>query len=185
MTLLETILSYAPGCEQEEIDRQVMLSALAKGESLLTRDNLIMHFTASAWIVNPARTKVLMVYHNIYDSWSWTGGHADGEGDLLGVALREAREETGARVRAVSPQVYSLETLTVNPHLRRGKFVPAHLHLNLTFLLEADDFGPLVVKPDENRDVCWFPLKDAVAASSEPCMRPVYEKLNARIPSHL
>jgi len=181
MTLLQTINSYVPENEQERIDRLVMLSALGRGEKLLTRDNLVMHFTASAWIANLARTKVLMVYHNVYDSWAWTGGHADGEEDLCAVALREAREETGAAVRLVRPEVYSLETLTVNPHMKRGRFVPAHLHLNLTYLLEADEAGKLTVKPDENRAVAWFALPDAVTACSEPWMRPVYEKLNARL----
>jgi 8-oxo-dGTP pyrophosphatase MutT (NUDIX family) len=181
MSLIETIRAYRPGCAQEMADRQVMLAALERGEDLLTRENLVMHFTASAWIVNPPQTKVLMVYHNLYDSWAWTGGHADGEEDLLKVALREAEEETGARVQLLRPGVYSLETLTVNPHLKRGKYVPAHLHLNLTYLLEADESDHLAVKPDENRGVAWFTLSDAVAACSEPWMRPVYEKLNARL----
>jgi 8-oxo-dGTP pyrophosphatase MutT (NUDIX family) len=179
--LLETIMGFMPGCEQEETDRQVMLSALGRGEPLLTRDNLVMHFTASAWIANPEHTKVLMVYHNLYDSWAWTGGHADGEENLRAVALREAWEETGADVRLARPDVFSLETLTVNPHVKRGKFVPAHLHLNLTYLLTADEDARLSVKPDENRAVGWFSLKDAVSACSEAWMRPVYEKLNARM----
>ena len=181
MTLLEAIASYVPGNEQESVDRLVMLSALGRGEKLLTRDNLVMHFTASSWIVNPEHTKALMVYHNLYDSWSWAGGHADGEEDLLKVALREAEEETGARVRPVKTDVYSLETLTVNPHMKRGRYVPAHLHLNLTYLLEADESEKLIVKPDENQAVAWFALSEAVAASTEPCMRPIYEKLNARL----
>jgi 8-oxo-dGTP pyrophosphatase MutT (NUDIX family) len=181
MTLMETIASFAPGCEQEAVDRLVMLSALGHGEKLLTRDNLVMHFTASAWITNLARTKVLMVYHNLYDSWAWTGGHADGEEDLCAVALREAEEETGAHVRLIRPEVYSLETLTVNAHKKRGRYVPAHLHLNLTYLLEADEAGKLTVKPDENKAVGWFPLTEAVTACTELWMRPIYEKLNARL----
>jgi len=171
MTLLETIASYTPENEQEAMDRLVMLAALGRGEKLLTRDNLTMHFTASAWITNPARTMVLMVYHNIYDCWAWTGGHADGEEDLRAVALREAEEETGARVRLVRPEVFSLETLTVNPHKKRGRFVPAHLHLNLTFLLEADERTPLTVKPDENRAVAgWSPWR--WAEGTQAGMRP-------------
>lgn len=181
MTLLETISSFEPGNEQEGVDRLVMLAALGRGEKLLTRDNLTMHFTASAWTVNRARTRALMVYHNIYGSWSWIGGHADGEEDLCKVALREVEEETGVHAQLVRPELYSLETLTVNPHMKRGRYVPAHLHLNLTYLLEADEAEAVTVKPDENRAVAWFPLQEAVAACSEPCMRPIYEKLNARL----
>jgi ADP-ribose pyrophosphatase YjhB (NUDIX family) len=84
-------------------------------------------------------------------------------------------------VRPVKTDVYSLETLTVNPHMKRGRYVPAHLHLNLTYLLEADESEKLIVKPDENQAVAWFTLSEAVAASTEPCMRPIYEKLNARL----
>ena len=123
-----------------------------------------------------------MLYHNIYNSWSWPGGHADGEEDLLGVALREVQEETGLRdVRAVTDALYSLEILTVNAHFKRGRYVVPHLHLNLTYLLEADDRQALQSKPDENSAVKWFPLEQAVAASSESDMRIVYAKLNRKL----
>ena len=95
MQLLETIRNYRPYNEQEEKDREEMIRRLENKEELLTRDNRSAHFTASAWIVNKEKTKVLMAYHNIYDSWAWLGGHADGEEDLLKVALKEVKEESG------------------------------------------------------------------------------------------
>ena len=77
-------------------------------DDILTRKNDIGHFTASCWIVNKEKTKVLMVYHNIYDSWSWTGGHADGDEDLLRVSLKEAKEETGLKnVESLSNKIFS------------------------------------------------------------------------------
>ena len=115
MSIVDEIKSYAPCCEQEARDKAVILDFLGNHTDAFFRSNLIAHMTASSWIVNPARTKVVMVYHRIYDSWSWSGGHADGETDLLSVALREAREETGLRhVRAISPEIFSLEALTVD-----------------------------------------------------------------------
>ena len=95
MDIREAIENYCPCCEQEARDKAVILSFIDSNSDAFERSNLIAHMTASAWVVNPARDKVLMVYHNIYDSWSWTGGHADGERDLLSVAVREVREETG------------------------------------------------------------------------------------------
>ena len=182
MTLKETIQAYVPCCEQEREDRRMMLDCLKKRSDILCRSDEMAHFSASAWVVNPARTKVLMLYHNIYNSWSWPGGHADGEEDLLGVALREVREETGLKdVRAVTDALYSLEILTVNAHFKRGRYVVPHLHLNLTYLLEADDRQALQSKPDENSAVKWFPLEQAVAASSESDMRIVYAKLNRKL----
>ena len=91
-----------------------------------------------------------MAYHNLYQSWAWLGGHADGESDLLSVALREANEESGVLAVPVSPEIFSLEILHVAPHVKRGKFVCAHLHLNATYLLEADDKAPIRCKPDES-----------------------------------
>jgi len=183
MNLRETLLEYTPCCEQETEDRRMMLQYLT-AEDILLRSNETAHFTASAWIVNPARTRVLMVYHNIYNSWSWTGGHADGDANLLSVALREASEETSLqRVRPVSEAVYSLEILTVNAHFRRGQYVVPHLHLNLTYLLEADDTQSIQSKPDENSAVQWFDLDKAVEASSEPDMQVIYRKLNDKLKS--
>ena len=180
--LRQLIENYVPCCEQEVQEKRMMLKYIGENPDILLRSNETAHFSASAWVVNPARTKVLMLYHNIYNSWSWPGGHADGEEDLLAVALREVREETGiANVRPVSDELYSLEILTVNAHFKRGKYVVPHLHLNLTYLLEADEGQEIHSKPDENSAVKWFLLDEAVAASSEPDMRIVYAKLNQKL----
>ena len=103
MSIYDEIARYVPFNEQEARDKAVILRFLEQNDDAFLRENLIAHMTASAWVVNPTRDKVLMVYHKIYDSWSWTGGHADGETDLLSVALREVTEETGVtHVRPVS-----------------------------------------------------------------------------------
>ena len=184
MKLIDEIEAYRPSCEQEERDRAVILAFLAAHEDAFLRSNPVAHMTASAWVVNPARDKVLMVYHRLYDSWSWTGGHADGETDLLAVALRECREETGVEhVRPVTDRIYSIEILTVDGHEKRGQYVPSHLHLNLTYLLEADERDSLRVCEDENSGVRWFSLEEALTAPSEPWMvERVYRKLNAKLP---
>ena len=182
MKLRETIANYAPCCEQEREEKRMMIDCLDNRKDVLERKDELCHFSASAWVVNPERTKVLMLYHNIYKSWSWPGGHADGEEDLLAVAMREVQEETGLQnVRPVTEDVFSLEILTVNPHFKRGKYVLPHLHLNLTYLLEADEEQEIHSKPDENSGVKWFKLEDAVAASSEEDMRVVYAKLNEKL----
>ena len=105
--LQASLAAYRPYNEQEQRDLPLLLAALKQPDSF-TRRNETAHFTASAWVVNPARNKVLMIYHNIYNSWSWTGGHADGETDLLAVALREVAEETGLQtLRPVSRELFS------------------------------------------------------------------------------
>lgn len=143
VTLLEELEAYRPWNDQEERDRAELLRRLRSGEALYTRDNAAGHLTASAWVVSPDLTQVLMAYHNLYDSWSWLGGHADGDRDLLAVSMREVREESGlTAVRPVSPHIYSLEILTVDGHEKRGAYVSSHLHLNVTYLLEADPAAP-------------------------------------------
>jgi len=182
MNLRDAILAYSPACEQEAQDRRMMLNYLSMFDNLLTRENEIAHFTASAWVTNPAHDKVLMLYHNIYNSWAWPGGHADGEADLLKVALKEVQEETGiADVRPAQAESISLEILTVDAHFKRGHYVVPHLHLNLTYLLEADDGQALRSKPDENSAVRWFRPEEAVAASTEPEMQVIYRKLNQKL----
>ena len=180
--LRRAIEAYTPCNEQERRDRQLLLAALDRLDTPLTRDNPFAHFTASSWIVNPARTHVLMAWHNIYKTWAWTGGHADGESDLLAVALREAREETGIeRLRAVRTDIYSVEILPVNAHVKRGQFVSAHLHLNVTYLLEADEAQPLRPKSDENSAVAWRTLEEAAENREEPFMAVIYRKLNEKL----
>ena len=181
--MIQKIREYKPFNEQEERDREVLLRLLSGVEDVYSRENLTAHMTASAWVVNENRDKVLMVYHNIYHSWSWLGGHADGERDLLAVALREVGEESGViHVRPLSEEIFSLEILTVDGHEKRGKYVPSHLHLNLTYLLEAREGDALSMKADENSGVAWFGLEEAVKASTEPWFKErVYGKLNEKL----
>lgn len=185
MNILDELTVYRPWNEQEARDVEELLRRLRSGEELYTRDNASAHLTASAWVVSPDRTQVLLAYHNLYHSWAWLGGHADGERDLLNVAMREVREESGlSDVRPVTDALYSVEILTVDGHEKRGKYVSSHLHLNVTYLLEADPAAPVRCKPDENSRVGWFALEDAIAASTESWFRErIYSKLNAKLAS--
>ena len=181
--LIAQLRSYRPFNEQEERDVSLILWCLNESESIFTRENTLAHMTASAWVLNPAHDRVLMAYHNIYRSWSWLGGHADGDTDLLRVAIREVREESGVRaVRPLYDAPFSVESLTVDGHTKRGRYVSSHIHLNVTYLLEADDSGHTAAKPDENSAVGWFAPPDAIAASTEPWFREnIYAKLNEKM----
>lgn len=183
----EDILAYTPENEQERADKEQILRFLDANPDAFYRENRIAHMTASSWIINGDGTKVLMIYHRIYDSWSWTGGHADGEEDLLSVAMREAREETGvSRLRVLGDGIFSLEVLTVDGHEKRGEYVPSHLHMNVTYLLEADENEPLRICEDENSAVAWFSPEDALKASTEPWfVERIYKKLNEKMKRYI
>ncbi|MBR1607652.1 MAG: NUDIX hydrolase [Clostridia bacterium] len=185
--LIAALTDFRPWNEQEEKDRALILHALRTNEDIFTRQNTMAHMTASAWVVNPSHDRALMAWHNIYHSWSWLGGHADGQTDLLAVALREVREESGIqRVRPLLTSPFSLESLTVDGHEKRSQYVSSHLHLNVTYLLEADDSQATAAKPDENSAVGWLPLEEAVAASSEDWFRErVYAKLNSKLKQYI
>lgn len=139
--LIRQIENYPPFNEQEEKDKALILGWISNNENAFSRENTVAHITTSAWVVNKDRSKVLMVYHNIYNSWSWLGGHADG-------------------------------------HVKKGNYVSSHLHLNITYLLEADSEEQVSVKADENSGVMWFSPEDALEKSTEPWfVVHIYSKL--------
>ncbi|WP_407305609.1 NUDIX hydrolase [Desulfosporosinus sp. SB140] len=182
--MFELIRNYLPYNEQEAKDKEIFLYCTEVFEDVLTRNNEVAHITSSAFTVNRAKDKVLMIHHNIYNSWSWIGGHADGEEDLLAVAIKELKEETGVRtVQPVSSDIFSLDVLTVLGHIKRGRYVSPHLHLSVAYLIEADENDWLMVKEDENSGVKWIPLDEINVYSTEHHMHKLYEKLISKIHS--
>ena len=183
MNLIEQIERYQPYNEQEKKDKQTILKYINTFDDVLTRKNEFGHFTASSWVLNKERTKVLMIYHNIYKSWAWTGGHADGDTDLLYTAIRELKEETGVKnVKVLDDDIFSLEIVCVNGHMKRGKYVSSHVHLNLTFLLEVDENETLKMKEDENSGVKWINIEDVEKVSNEKWIKEnIYRKLNEKL----
>ncbi len=179
MDLKEQIEKYIPYNEQEEKDKQIFLKYIDTFDDVLTRNNKFGHFTASSWVVNKQRTKVLMIYHNIYNSWAWTGGHADGESNLLNTAIRELKEETGVEnVKVLNDDIFSLEVICVNGHIKRGEYVSSHVHLNLTYLLEVDENETLHIKEDENSGVRWINIEDVEKKATERwVVENVYKKI--------
>ena len=157
MNYIEDIHNYTPKNDQEIQDKKVIENCIRLfPDDVLQRDNEIAHFTGSGFILNESLSKVLMIHHNIRNTWAWTGGHADGNSNLLEVAANEAVEETGVKVIPISRDIASLDVLTVFGHSKKGKYVNSHLHLSAAYLFFADERDPTVVKPDENSDVSWF-----------------------------
>ncbi len=187
LTLLrQTVAAYRPDCDQEAQDRLLMLDFLDRYPDCLLRENRLAHFTASSWVLDESGRQTVMVYHNLYRSWSWTGGHADGDPDLLAVAQKEVREETGLeKLVPLLTAPLSLEVIPVDGHRKRGQYVSSHLHLNLTYLLAAPAGQTLRVCPAENRAVQWVDRETAPEISTEPWIADIYRKLNRKTDAFL
>lgn len=182
--LLQEIKAYVPFNEQEEKDKELFIKWLESGCDVFNRTNEIAHFTATSWIVNKTRTKVLMAHHNLFKTFAWLGGHADGEKDMLKVAIKEMQEESGiSNFKILQDTIFTLETLCVRGHEKNNKYVPTHLHLNVTYLFEVDEDEPIRIKEDENSAIAWIDvdkIKDICKKESWVVDR-IYSKICQKI----
>jgi len=164
MSFAKEIDAFVPINEQEVQDKKVIMDCIHMfPHNILLRDNELAHITASGFILNDSLTKALLIHHNIRNTWMWTGGHADGSPNLLEVAIQEAHEETGVKAEPISTSIASVQVLTVQGHIKNGKYVNSHLHLNVSYLLTANEEDAATVKPDENSGVEWFPISKIAA----------------------
>ena len=160
MDYVKQITDYIPINEQETQDKKVILDYINFfPQNILLRDNEFAHITSSGFIMNNSLDKVLMVHHNIRNTWAWSGGHMDGASDSLHVAIREAKEETGVvNVIPLTTNIASLDILSVVGHRRKNKYVNTHVHLSIAYVLIANENDTLKVNKDENSGVSWFQL---------------------------
>lgn len=176
--IYQFVQNYIPYNEQEEKDKALILQQLS-ADNILTRKNHLAHLTVSAWIVSPDYQKVLMAYHNIYQSYAWLGGHLDGNADIVSVIKKEIQEESDlSEFQLIEDQLFSLEVLTVDGHVKNGQYVSSHLHLNLTFLCIANPDLPIHIRPSENSQIAWLEVdKIAQSVSEVWFMKHIYQKL--------
>lgn len=126
------------------------------GEELQGKSNLQRHITASTWIVNSDRSKVLLTHHAKLNIWVQLGGHTD-LGERWGdAALREAWEESGiSSLQLASPELFDLDIHEIPARVD----TPAHDHYDLRFLIVADDHAPILVS-EESHDVRWISVSN-------------------------
>lgn len=183
MNLKEQIESYIPFDETEEKIKDYILKWIDTFDDVLTRENEFGHFASSAFVVNKDRTKMLVVYPNIYDAWIFPGGHADGEENLLSVAVREVEEETGLKAKILDESIFAISASPIIGHIKREKYVPAHTHLDVVYLLEADDKEALAFRKEESKGVKWLPFEEAIGDNIVDFIRPVHKRLIKKITS--
>lgn len=133
------------------------IAFVEQNTEVFIRELMPAHVTGSAWVVNQDRTRVLMMHHKKLDAWYQPGGHADGDSDILRVALRETAEETGigpSEIKLVSDRIFDVDIHTIPP---QGTD-PAHEHIDIRFLIEINDQLP-VPGNDESHDILWIDLQ--------------------------
>jgi len=132
------------------------ISYIEEHENCFFRELWPAHVTGSAWVVSPDRQSVLMLHHKKLDQWFQPGGHADGDADILRVALKETEEETGidpANIKLLSAGIFDIDIHTIPASATD----PQHNHIDIRFLVEVDNSLP-VPGNDESHDVLWVNL---------------------------
>lgn len=170
MEFVEQIRRFTPSDDIQREHKKLILSYIEIfSKRVLYRSASVAHMTSSAVILNEKRDKMLMIHHNIYNTWTWTGGHTDGDENLAKVALKEAQEETGlTSLRFLTEDIVRVDPLPVYGHYKNGQYVSTHLHLNASYVLIADENEALRIKPDENSDICWVAIDEIEHYSNEP-----------------
>jgi len=156
--LLALLRQYQPADAHEQAMTNATNAFVQANPDCFERSLLIGHITASALITSPDKGQVVLIHHRKLNRWLQPGGHADGNPDVAAVAMQEAQEETGLTTLrfAGPPAVFDVDVHTIPA---RGE-VPAHLHYDIRFLLEADP-ADLFRQNHETNDIRWFTLDEA------------------------
>jgi len=181
--LINRIETYIPFKEQEEKDKELFLEFTKHFDDVLTRDNMLGHITASAFVVNEDLTKTLVVKHNIYDGFVYPGGHADGESNLLSVSIREVFEETGLNVTPLIDDIFAFHAFPIKGHIKNEKYVSSHIHFDVLYLLVAknSDMDKIRILESENSKVKWIDLEDSYNDEIVDWLRPMTKKVVEKI----
>lgn len=187
MNYRDVLINYVPQSQQEEQAKTYMQTQLTHyGDWWLYRDCPEGHLTVGALVVNPQVDQVLFIYHNIRQTWSWPGGHVDGNPDPLQVAIKEVQEETGLdQMTPVSMMPLSIHVCQVSQHQRHGQTVPAHCHSIFAYAFQAQPDQPLVLNSEETRALAWMPLNDIYSSKFSQADSQLYSQLIERIISIL
>jgi len=160
--LPELLKNYTPFDATEAAIMRQLEQFLASTNNAYDRSNLTAHAIADAWIVNPARTHVVLHHQVANDLWTTPGGHCDGSPDVLAAARREAEEESGLRDLKVllAGQLFDLNSGNIPLRQKTHGLEPAHIHFDICFAFEAPENAPLLIS-DESHALRWVPLEEA------------------------
>lgn len=180
--IIKELKKYQPLDEFEKNDQKLMLMAYQIFEDELLNRFPFFHFTVSAVIFDETYEQVLFMFHNIYQSYAWMGGHMDGSRDLKQSIIKEVFEETGLKnIEFIKEGPVSLEILPVNRHIKNGEVVSAHEHYNITYAIKASVSEKLTNNIQESKNLKWLNISELHNYVSEKEMLPIYKKIIERV----
>ena len=156
--------------EQQMLER--LTAFVAAHENSYSRELLIGHITASAWIVDESQSHALLLHHGKLNKWLQPGGHVEDDADILSAALREAREETGVDVQPLSEKIFDVDIHEIPARPNE----PAHFHYDIRFLLVADKAAPLLVS-SESKDLAWVAIEKIETLTQEESVLRMARKM--------
>lgn len=176
MTLDEVLAAHVAADGKEAADLAKMREFAARLQRPFSRHQEEAHFTASALILHPSRSSLLLVHHAKLGRWLQPGGHVEegDRGDLEAAALREAREETSLAVSLLKGVPTPFDVDIHGIPARKGE--PAHLHLDVRFLMVAEDADRLAHDPTESHGAAWLTFDEALARADEPAFVRMLQK---------
>lgn len=161
--LVSLLEAYRPFDADDDAARERILAFVLANPDCFERSLLAGHVTGSAWILDPSRSRCLLTHHRKLDRWLQLGGHADGQTDILEVAMREGREESGlVSLRPVAASIFDCDVHRIPAR----KSEPEHFHYDVRFLLEADNAEPLVIS-EESKELAWVNLGDVAGLNPD------------------
>ena len=151
--LCEQLLRYLEKHPENSANAQRLLDFVLTTPDCFCRSHAEGHITGSAWLLNPTGDKALLTLHHKLRIWVQPGGHADGDADVLRVALKEAREESGIEgLVALNPEIFDVDIHTIPARPTTGE--PEHLHYDVRYLVQAPHEHYTI--SDESDDLGWF-----------------------------
>ena len=172
--LLKLVNSHHPTDSQEILFSEQITSFINENLHCFERTLLIGHVTGSAWILDKSQQFTLLTHHRKLDKWFQTGGHCEGDSDVLNVALKEAQEETGlSDIQIISSKIFDIDI----HEIPENKGVPAHLHYDVRFLFEADMNEPLTIS-SESTDLAWVALSEVSKLNDSESIMRMVRKVN-------
>ena len=159
--------------ERETVEQ--MVSFIESHTDCFERSLSIGHITGSAWLMDENYERALLTHHRKLDRWLQPGGHADGQSDVLAVAMREAEEESGlGEIELVSDSLFDIDIHLIPARGNEAE----HFHYDCRFLLRSVGSDQYSVS-EESHDLAWITLADMSRCTTEVSITRMVDKVRS------